>query len=517
MLVVTSVTQLMTIKTMQQAQTSVSDYDDRIVTAVRWFGAAELTSERTVAVLGTSDGDLAMRYEDGIKAGNEAIETLKQQISSKNLSDKDRDYLAQIESSNERLKAQVKIATDLANKGDVGALQTAIQSNVRPAIDEYLASLRKFVVLEEQQRDEVVSEVASQRQLLLVAGGIGGTVLLVIGVVTALLIARSITRPLASAVKQAERIAQGRISVAVSASDGSRRDEFGQLQGALDQMSTGLCELVSQVRNGVGSVSTATARIATGNRELAERTEKAAGSLQVTAAAMEQFAGTISESAGTAKEASRLVVQAAESATKGGLVMTEVIRRMDEISTSSFKIAEITTVIDSIAFQTNLLALNAAVEAARAGEQGRGFAVVAGEVRNLARRSAQAAREIKGLIGESQNTVSSGTVQVGQAGAAMNEIVADVQKVSELISQITLTSSEQLSGVNQVNDALANIDALTQQNSSLVQEASTEASAVNSEALGLAKLVSVFELDGSYSTQSAKSVVNEIDVTRACT
>lgn len=511
MLLVAVGTQYLSIRSMEHGQNVVSDYDERIVTAVRWLGTAELTSDRTVAALGTSDGDLAMRYEQEIKEGKDKISELKKQILSRNLSVDDSQYLQKIDEFSSKLDALVKVATQLSDKGDIGGLQSALQSDVRPAIAAYLGALQKFVLLEQQQRDVVVADVANQRRMLVVTGLIGGSMLLMIGMATAMMIARSITGPLARAVKQAEAISHGQLNRDISHSPVLRRDEFGQLQQALVNMASGLRELVSQVRSGVSSVSTATEKIAAGNRELADRTEQAAGSLQVTAAAMEQFTGTISQSAETAREASRLVNQAASSATKGGEVMHGVILRMEEISDSSRKIAEITGVIDGIAFQTNLLALNAAVEAARAGEHGRGFAVVAGEVRNLAHRSAQAAKEIKGLIGESLNTVSAGSVEVGQAGAAMSEIVSDVKRVSELIFEITGASGEQLSGIHQVNDALSNIDAMTQQNAALVQEASVEARSVNNEVLSLAEVVSVFEVDDdSYCETAIIEVPDEL-------
>lgn len=492
---VASTTQYLTVRVMLRAQNMISDYDERMVLAVRWLGAAELTSERVVGSLGTSDGDLAARYETEIEAGREQIAELKRRILAHDLSPDDQRFLAAINVASEQLAREVKAAEALSSRGDVTGLQAALENQVRPAITIYLKSLQKFVALEEQQRDQMVSDIGHERQMQAAAGAFVGAVLLLLGVLIAMLIARAITKSLALAVKQAEAIAQGRLVSASTHAGRIRRDEFGQLQQAQERMASGLRTLVSQVRNGVRSVSVATSGIAAGNQALAARTEQAASSLQVTTAAMDAFTGTIAESAQTAREASQLVSQAAQSATRGGAVMHEVIARMDEISRSSEQISEITGVIDGIAFQTNLLALNAAVEAARAGEQGRGFAVVAAEVRNLAHRSAQAAREIKSLIGASLNTVSSGSVLVAQAGEAMTEIVADVQQVSQLIGEITHSSGNQINGIHQVNAALGNIDAMTQQNAALVHEASLQATAVNSEASALAQLVSVFEME----------------------
>ncbi|TWC65098.1 methyl-accepting chemotaxis protein [Herbaspirillum sp. SJZ099] len=496
MLSVAAATQYTTVLTMEQAQASVRDYDQRIITAVRWLGTAELTSERMVGALNTSDGDLAMRYEQEVQAGREQMARLEKELASHALSDGDRASLAAIEAASARLAGISKAASELSYKGDIGGVQTMIDNELKPAIAAYLGALKKFVALEEQQRDQVVTDVGAQSRRLMSAGLIGAALLLAIGFATARLIARSITRPLARAVEQAERIAHGNLLRGRDDGGQDRRDEFGQLQQALERMADGLRTLVAQVRSGVGSVSTATSEIASGNQELAYRTEQTVGNLQVTAASMEEFAGTIGQSADTARQASQLATQAAQSATRGGSVMDDVVERMAQISGSSRKIAEITGVIDGIAFQTNILALNAAVEAARAGEQGRGFAVVASEVRSLAQRSAQAAREIKELIGSSLATVAAGSEQVGQAGAAMQEIVGDVHRVSGLIGEITAAAVEQNSGISQVNAALSDLDAMTQQNAALVEQAAAAAESLREQAAGLAQLVSVFEVDG---------------------
>ncbi|NUU04333.1 methyl-accepting chemotaxis protein [Herbaspirillum robiniae] len=503
MLSVAAATQYTTLRSMEAAQDSVRDYDQRIITAVRWLGAAELTSERMVGALNTSDGDLAMRYEQEVQAGREQMAKLEKEIAAHELSDGDRASLAAIEAARNKLAGISRAATELSYKGDIGGVQTMIDGELKPAIAAYLGALKKFVSLEEQQRDQVVADVAAQNRRLTSAGLIGAALLLAFGIATARLIARSITRPLARAVEQAEKIAHGNLLRSPDAGQVARRDEFGQLQQALERMSEGLRTLVSQVRGGVGSVSTATSEIASGNQELAQRTEQTVGNLQVTAASMEEFAGTIAQSADTARQASRLAVQAAQSASRGGQVMGEVVQRMDQISDSSRKIGEITGVIDGIAFQTNILALNAAVEAARAGEQGRGFAVVATEVRTLAQRSATAAREIKELIAASVQTVDAGGQLVQQAGSAMQEIVGDVHRVSDLIGEITAAAAEQNSGISQVNAALSDLDAMTQQNAALVEQASAAAESLRDQAAGLAQLVSVFEIEERHPRTSA--------------
>ena len=260
------------------------------------------------------------------------------------------------------------------------------------------------------------------------------------------------------------------------------------LRGAFQRMYA----VVSSVQTSAVSIETASAEIASGNHDLSTRTEQAASSLQQTAASMEQLTSTVRQSADSARQANQLAASASEIAVRGGQVVGQVVTTMDEINHSSKKISDIIGVIDAIAFQTNILALNAAVEAARAGEQGRGFAVVAGEVRNLAQRSAEAAKEIKGLIGSSVDRVETGSRLVAEAGQTMNEIVGSVQRVSDIIGEITAASGEQSDGIGQVNDAVNQLDQMTQQNAALVEESSAAAQSLKDQALNLAKAILVF-------------------------
>src|SRR5438477_5579773 len=259
---------------------------------------------------------------------------------------------------------------------------------------------------------------------------------LVIGVI----VIRSIVTPLRAATELAQRVAQGDLTMSI---DATSRDETGRLMHALGRMNESLADLVSQVREGAEAVTTASSQIASGNADLSARTEEQASSIEETAASIEELTSTVGQNAQNAREADQLASGASQIANRGGEVVNEVVRTMDAIQTSSRKIAEIIGVIDGIAFQTNILALNAAVEAARAGEQGRGFAVVAGEVRNLAQRSAQAAREIKLLISDSVQKVDSGSRQVTEAGQTMRDIVEQVKRVADLIGEITAATLEQ--------------------------------------------------------------------------
>jgi methyl-accepting chemotaxis protein len=271
--------------------------------------------------------------------------------------------------------------------------------------------------------------------------------------------------------------------------------------GSLERMRQHIAGVVDEVRRGVESVSTASREIAQGNQDLSSRTEQQASSLQQTAASMEQMTSSVKLSADNARQANQLAASASEVAQRGGSVVGDVVSTMEQISASSRKIAEIIGVIDGIAFQTNILALNAAVEAARAGEQGRGFAVVAGEVRNLAQRSAQAAREIKVLISESVGKVESGAALVDDAGRTMEEIVTQVRRVTDLIGEITSSTLEQSSGLQQVNQAVTQLDQVTQQNAALVEQSAAAAASLSEQAQRLAESVSVFKLDTRAATQ----------------
>ncbi len=300
-----------------------------------------------------------------------------------------------------------------------------------------------------------------------------------------------ICNPIEAARTMIDRIAGGDLSQTVQA-DGS--DEPAALMRSLAQMQQSLSHLVSQVRASTDSISTASAEIASGNQDLSQRTEQAASSLQQTASSMEQLTGTVKQSADSARQANQLASSAAEVAARGGSVVSQVVNTMGEINASSKKIADIIGVIDGIAFQTNILALNAAVEAARAGEQGRGFAVVASEVRSLAQRSAEAAKEIKGLIGASVDKVDSGSRLVADAGETMKEIVGSVQRVSDIIGEITAAATEQSSGIGQVNGAVTQLDRMTQQNAALVEQSAAAAESLKEQAVSLASVVGTFRL-----------------------
>ncbi len=315
---------------------------------------------------------------------------------------------------------------------------------------------------------------------LLIIGGIGGVVF------------RSVIRQIGGepsvAYAAMSEVARGNLGVSLPAA------QSGSIMDGLGQMVTSLRRLVAEVRSSTDSIATASSEIAQGNTDLSHRTEQTASNLQQTASSMEELTGTVQQTSSSAQTANQLASTAADVASRGGQVVAQVVSTMDDINDSSKKISDIIGVIDGIAFQTNILALNAAVEAARAGEQGRGFAVVASEVRSLAGRSAEAAKEIKGLIGASVEKVESGTRLVADAGQTMDEIVASVKRVSDIIAEIHAATAEQSQGIAEVNQAVAQLDQMTQQNSALVEESAAAANSMREQAQSLAHVVSVFRL-----------------------
>lgn len=351
------------------------------------------------------------------------------------------------------------------------------------AVVKLVEALAKSAELEVQARNETLSAQSTWIALLGVLIGVSG----VIGGWT---IVRRLDARLAFAKGQAEQAAS--LDLKVTHGD-TTRDEVGELVGALDRMRKELSNVVAVVRQNSDSVATASAQIAQGNQDLSGRTEQQASSLQQTAASMEQLGSTVTQNADNARQANQLAQGASTVAARGGEVVAQVVDTMRGINDSSRKIADIISVIDGIAFQTNILALNAAVEAARAGEQGRGFAVVAGEVRNLAQRSAEAAKEIKSLISTSVERVEQGTELVDQAGATMQEIVASIRRVSDIIGEISAASTEQSSGVAQVGQAVAQMDEATQQNAALVEQSAAAAESLRQQAQQLVHAVSVFK------------------------
>ncbi|MBA5603894.1 Tar ligand binding domain-containing protein [Duganella sp. FT3S] len=363
--------------------------------------------------------------------------------------------------------------------------------------DEALKALTEFAVTKAKANDAAVgASLASTTWTMVAVLAIG----LVVGGVVGWSLLRAISTPLEQAMTIATRVAGGDLTGRIeSHSD----NEIGALLAALDRMKGNLAGIVHEVRGSTDTIASAAGQIAAGNMDLSARTGEQAGSLDRTAHAMELLTGTVRQNADNARQANQLAQSASEVAVKGGTVVSEVVQTMGSINDSSRKIVDIIGVIDGIAFQTNILALNAAVEAARAGEQGRGFAVVASEVRNLAQRSAGAAKEIKELIGDSVEKVGTGARLVDEAGATMQEVVTSIQRVADIMGEITQASQEQTAGLDQINADIGQMDAITQQNVALVEEASAAASSLQEQAGSLAQVVSVFKLDGMAPARTA--------------
>ena len=356
------------------------------------------------------------------------------------------------------------------------------------------ATLNEIIKLNNGVADASVKEgsaaVTRSESLMLILGLLASA----LGMGCAAYITRAITQPINAAVKVAQTVASGDLTSHIEV---HTTEETGQLLQALKDMNTSLVSIVGQVRSGTDTIATASSEIASGNLDLSSRTEEQASSLEETASSMEELTSTVRQNADNAQQANQLALSASGVAVRGGAVVGKVVDTMDAINDSSRKIVDIISVIDGIAFQTNILALNAAVEAARAGEQGRGFAVVATEVRNLAQRSAGAAKEIKTLIGDSVEAVDAGSKLVAEAGSTMAEIVASVQRVTDIMAEISLATQEQSSGIDQINQAIGQMDQVTQQNAALVEEAAAAAESLQEQSGQLAQVVSVFKLDGA--------------------
>ncbi|MBA4109129.1 MAG: methyl-accepting chemotaxis protein [Leptothrix sp. (in: Bacteria)] len=390
--------------------------------------------------------------------------------------------------------ATTKSVIELVDKGDAAGAQAQLWSQAKPQYVQWLAAINKLIDFEEAriQAQNKIAENEADGFLAVMLAALAAA--LVCGVGLAWSISRGIVKQLG-----AEPDALGNAAKRVSEGDlnpvpGAAQAPDGSVLASLGAMQASLARVVGQVRDASDSIATGSAEIAMGNSDLSQRTEQQASSLQVTAASMGQMNASVRNNADTARQATQLATSASAAAAKGGQVVSQVVTTMDDITASSRKIADIIGVIDGIAFQTNILALNAAVEAARAGEQGRGFAVVASEVRSLAQRSAEAAKEIKALIGASVEKVEAGSKLVGDAGVTMDDIVSQVKRVSDLIGEISSSTIEQTSGVGQVSDAVSQLDQATQQNAALVEQSAAAAESLKQQATRLTDVVRVFQL-----------------------
>ncbi|AMP01504.1 methyl-accepting chemotaxis (MCP) signaling domain protein [Collimonas arenae] len=442
-----------------------------------------------------TDADSRDKEFSGIEKNSKVITESIDRLDKTITTPRGRELLKELTENRQKFIATRTTFLKLVKEGKNGEATSVLFNDLRPAQLSYQDTLDKLINFQSSLMEE--SGKASESQ----AGETRMGVLLLsiaatlIGVLVGVLVTRSITRPLRGAVAIARKVADGDLTSTIVVDS---TDETGQLLAALKDMNGSLENIISQVRNGTDTIATASGQIASGNQDLSSRTEQQASSLEETASSMEEMTSIVKQNADNANQANRLAISASDVAVRGGEVVSRVVDTMSSIKDSSRKIVDIIGVIDGIAFQTNILALNAAVEAARAGEQGRGFAVVATEVRNLAQRSAGAAKEIKQLIGDSVEKVDAGSDLVNQAGSTMSEIVASVKRVTDIMEEITSASREQDAGIEQINQAIGEMDTVTQQNAALVEEAAAATLSLQEQADNLAQVVRVFKLNDKH-------------------
>jgi len=451
-----------------------------------------------------SEKDMVLDYEDREAVARDrqswqaAIERTRKAFESLLGGQEDADN-ALVKSALDLLDEYATASKPVLDQIEAGGFDTATVANQRLAMAKaHMSSIEDNVesihgILMQEVQDTQVEFAAGMQRIMMVYAGALALVLVAVVPLT-LLNSYSITAPIDHARRIAQAIAGGDLTSQIRVEG---RDETAELMTSLQAMQQALTGLVGQVRDSAQSIQHASSEVASGNADLSQRTEHTASNLQQTASSIEQLTGAVKQSAESAGTANQLASSAASVAQRGGAVVAQVVATMDEIQASSRKIADIIGTIDGIAFQTNILALNAAVEAARAGEQGRGFAVVAGEVRSLAQRSAEAAREIKSLIGTSVDKVETGSRLVKDAGATMEEIVASVQRVSDMIGDVTASAAEQSSGIGQVNTAVTHLDQMTQQNAALVEQSAAAAESLKEQAVRLNDVVGSFRLQSA--------------------
>ena len=464
--------------------------------------AAREDARRTLALFILPDKAARAKSYERIDQDKKLIDAALETLNKQARTDADKAQIAKVQESRAAYAKSFIKAAELVEEDKRDDASKLMNDETFPALDKLLADIKQLVDIQQKEVENsgaLAKEGTDMARVLMIALGVAAAAA---GVLLSLWITGSITRPLNEAVDVAKRVADGDLTTRIAV---KTKDETGQLLQALKNMNDSLARTVSQVRVATDSISTASGEIASGNADLSSRTESQGSSLEQTASSMEELTSTVKQNADNARQANQLVVSASDVAVKGGEVVGHVVATMSSINESSRKIVDIIGVIDGIAFQTNILALNAAVEAARAGEQGRGFAVVAAEVRNLAQRSASAAKEIKSLISDSVEKVDAGTKLVDEAGQTMDEIVTSVKHVADIMSEITAASQEQSAGIEQVNQAISHMDEITQQNAALVEEAAAAAQAMQDQARDLSHAVSVFKLD-QVMTQAAMPV-----------
>ncbi len=456
-----------------------------------WLGAAELNGTRAVAVAKSDSVEVGEYFQKQLDEGDRLAVALQQKIQGLPLNSEEISMLTAIEQQRAAYYEVRQKVVKLKSMGKVQEVEELVGSQMEGKFKDYLGGMRKLLDYQKVQATAIAADSArTYHSSIGIIIGLG-VAAIVIGLVLALLLTRSIVLPLRHAVNLAETVARGDLRTHITI---DQQDEIGQLLQALKSMNGNLLDTLGRVRDGIVSIDTASREIALGNSDLSVRTEAQAEVLAKTASAMTDLTQAVQQNDASAREARDLSGSATAVAERGRADIVRVVATMDAIKKSAGKIVDIIGTIDGIAFQTNILALNAAVEAARAGEQGRGFAIVAGEVRTLAQRSATAAREIKGLITETVAQVNAGAGYVAAAGATMNEITQSSSAVAQIVGQISRASGEQSNDIRQVNQAMGEIDDATQQNTALVEEAAAAADSLQEQARLLADAIAFFSL-----------------------
>ena len=466
-----------------------------------WYRLIHTSVRRTSAIAKSNDPSLGPFFAEDTAASTKEVNSLQHDVESLLDTPAEKQMFADMLVYRKRYLGSRDGIVALKKDGKLEEADQLLQQHFIPDGKAYLEALRGLLDLQRKRIDNNAAGIEAtyqhSRDIMLVLG-LG---VLALGAACAWWLTRGIVVPLGRAVEIAAAVAGKDLRSDIEVDTG---DETGRLLQALKTMNDGLVEIVAEVLSGTESIASASSQIAAGNLDLSSRTEQQASSLEETASSMEELTSTVKQNADNARQANQLAMRASEVAQRGGAVVAEVVGTMNEINASSRQIVDIIGVIDGIAFQTNILALNAAVEAARAGEQGRGFAVVATEVRNLAHRSAAAAREIKQLIGTSVSKVDAGSLLVNQAGMTMSEVVDSIRRVTDIMAEITSASVEQSAGIEQVNLAMSHMEEVTQQNAALVEQAAAAAASLHERADALARVVSVFRLADAHGQRGAR-------------
>lgn len=456
-----------------------------------WDKNIALNTTRTIAAARSNDPETQRFFEQEMQETSRHGEQIHQQLRERLQDPQAVELFEQVLQLRARYRDARASALKAQEQGELDAGSHFIETQMQPLLKAYLQGVANLLSHQQELVQQVSAEARARNDIAKLAFVVLAALALLGGALLAFITTRSIVRPLSHAVTVAEAVASRDLTASIQATG---RDETGVLLRALQQMTVSLRQVVGNVRQGSQEIASAAGQILAGNHDLSARTEEQAASLTETAAAMEQLTATVQQTADNAQQASTLATSAVEVARRGEDIVAQTVTTMDAINDASKRVEDIIGVIDSIAFQTNILALNAAVESARAGEAGRGFAVVAGEVRSLAQRSAQAAREIKDLIGDSVNAAQSGHQLVTRTGATMQEIGEAIQRLNDIIGEISAASQEQSAGIQQVNEAVGQMDQTMRQNAAMVEEATVAADHLQHQAAHLADLVATFRV-----------------------